>query len=110
MTFNLTTALVGVLITLIGALIALTWRSATLATKLLTAIQQLEKKDGELEKRLGAIDTIPVIEQRLGFVERHVSEIPRALSRIMVLEEAAKFSKEMRGVLLRRSRPDIDEE
>lgn len=109
MTLSITTALVGVLITLIAALIALTWRSATLASKLLTAIQQLEKKDTELEVRLGRLDALPQIEQRLVFVERHVSEIPKVLSRVTVLEEAAKFSKEMRRVMFR-SRPDTEDD
>jgi phage shock protein A len=110
MQLTLTTALVGVLITLVGALIALTWRSATLATQLLEAIKHLRGDTDDLKSRTKALEMLPNIEQRLVFVERHLSEIPKAMSRITVLEEAQKFSKEMRKVLLRQSRPHINDE
>lgn len=108
MTLSITTALASLVVLLLGTLIALTWRSATLATKLLLAVSSLEKKDDELTAKLVALDKIPGIEQRLTFAERHNSEMPKLVSRVLVLEQAAKFSKEMRGVLLRRSRPDTE--
>lgn len=56
MTLSITTALVGVLITLLGALIALTWRSATLATRLLEAVKRGEERDDKIEARLQRLD------------------------------------------------------
>ena len=109
MTLNITTALVGILITLVGALIALTWRSASLATSLLEAVKQLRTETEELKSRTKALDTLPQLHQQVAFIERHHSEIPKMLSRITVLEEAAKFSKEMRRVMFR-SRPDTEDD
>jgi hypothetical protein len=107
---TITTALIGVLVALVGALVGITWRSATLATQLLETVRHLRGELDEQKTRTKALEMLPQMEQRLVFLERHVSEIPKALSRITVLEEAAKFSREMRKVLLRQSRPDNDDD
>lgn len=110
MTLSITTALVGVLITLVGALVGITWRSASLATKLLATIQQLEKRDEELAGKLVALDKIPGIEQRLIYAEKNNSLLPRIVADIDVLKAKAEFSREMRQATLRRSRPEIDDD
>lgn len=110
MSIPLSVALVSLLVTLLGALVALTWRSASLATKLLATVQHLERRDEELAAKIVLLDRLPGIEQRLVYAEKHNSLIPKLAADIDVLKARAEFSREMRQVTLRRSRPDIDEE
>lgn len=110
MTLSITTALVGILITLLGALIALTWRSATLATRLLEAVKRGEERDDKIEARLQRLDAIPQLAADVEYMKKNHSLIPELVSRVRVLETRAEFSKEMRAATIRRSRPDVDEE
>ncbi len=111
MTLNITTALVGILISLIGALVAVTWRSSALATRLLDTVKRLEDRDKEQDARLHILDDIPAMRVDIEHLKRNHSLIPKLAGEVEVLKAAAQFSKEMRGVMLKRiSRPDPDEE
>lgn len=98
--------------TLLGTVIASTWRFSALASKLLTAVQNLERKDGEMEARLKALDALPSMVLRVEYLEKNHSMIPKLESRMVAMEQAAKFSKEWRRLNAngRGSRPDTGED
>lgn len=93
------TALVGLALSLLGTLIVSTWRFASLATKLSATVQRLEDKEKEQDIRLRNLDLIPGFDIRIAHLEKHHSLIPKAMSRLEVLEAHAQHSKEMRQVL-----------
>jgi hypothetical protein len=95
--------------TLLGTVVASTWRFSALAAKLLSAVQNLERKDGEMEARLKNLDMLPQLVLRVEHLERNHSLIPKIESRVIVVEQAVKFSKELRA-LRPGSRPDFDGE
>lgn len=95
-------ALVSLVVTILVLLLTSTWRISALSTKVADAIDVLEKKDKQLEEDIKAIKAIPVMENRLGMLEKNLVEIP---ARVVVLEQKAQHSKEMRKVL-RQSNPE----
>lgn len=100
--------LVTLAVSLLGTLIVSTWRFSSLAATLLESIRQLQRKDEELDARLKALDSIPQLETRVGYLEKNHSIIPRIAGDVEVLKTQAQHSKEMRRVFLR-SRPDEEE-
>ncbi len=103
-------SLLALVVALLGTLIVSTWRFASLATSLTGTIHNLEKKDAELEARIKVLDTVPMLAQRTDQLEKNHSLIPGAMSRILVLEQKAQHSKEMRQVLMRQSQPDKEDD
>lgn len=93
--------------TLLGTVIASTWRFSALASKLLTAVQNLEKKDGEFDARLKTLDTLPQLALEVEHLKRNHSLIPKLEGRVIVVEQAVQFSKELRAEK-RRSRPNLN--
>lgn len=92
------------------------WKGGSQATTFKAAIDALDKRHAQLEKsqekldsRHDALEKIPLLEQRIAFLERNHSLIPKLSGDVEVLKTQAQHSKEMRQVL-RRSRPDTDEE
>lgn len=102
-------ALISLAGTLLATLVVTTWRSSSLAAKLLAAVTALEKKDAEFEARIKALDAIPRMEQRLEFIEKHHSLIPKIDSRLAVVEARVQSLKEMRSPW-RQSRPDSEDD
>jgi hypothetical protein len=91
----------------LASLLVSTWRFSSLATKLLHAVQRLEDKEKEQDSRIRSLDAIPRIEQRLEFIEKHHSLIPRLDSRLAVVEARVNSIKAMRSPW--GSRPDTEE-
>ncbi len=111
--------LITLAISLLGTVIVTTWRSSAVTTGLRMMVEQLDKRIAEqkidqaksiaeFEEKHEALKAIPELLARMSQVERNHSLIPKALDRVLVLEEAVKHSKEMRAVVLRRSRPEED--
>lgn len=104
-----TVGLLALAVTLLGTVLASTWRFSSLASKLLASVEHQEARDTETKQELKVLRDIPAMRQDIEYLKKNHSMIPRLESRLVAVEQAAKFSKElraMRGV----SRPDTDEE
>lgn len=99
-------ALIGLAITLLGTVVA----AGITTGKLLSVVSSLQEKEKQQDERLKLLDLIPEIRSELSHVSKNHSLIPKLMGDIEVLKAQQQHSREMRGVLLRQSRPDIDEE
>lgn len=99
--------LIGLAITLLGVVVTSTWRFSSLASKLLAAVDQQRADAAEVKAQIKALEKIPQHDLRINQLEALMSNVPKHESRIVALEQAAKFSKEWRR-LGRGSRPDND--
>lgn len=76
---------VTIAVTLLGALIAAVWRFATLAASLSSMMATLQLDSRELREKLGALERMPLIEQRLGQLEKLQSIIPKLSADVSAL-------------------------
>ncbi len=103
--------LLGLAVTLLGVVITSTWRFSGLASKLLAAIEQQRADAAEVKTQLKALEKIPQHEMRIGQVELITANVPKLTERVLILEQARKFSKEHKlRIPGRGSRPDNDNE
>ncbi len=111
--------LVALAISLLGTVIVTTWRSSAVTTGLRMMLDLLEKRMAEqkadqaermadLDERQESLRAIPEIVLRLTQLEKNHSLIPRALERIIVLEERGKHETEFRKSF--RSRPETEDD
>lgn len=83
------------------------WKGGSGHTTIKAAIDSLTKAQEKLDSKTAALERIPVLENRLGYVEKNHSLIPRLEGDIKVLQAQAGHSKEMRAVMQRpQSRPE----
>jgi hypothetical protein len=101
--------LLGLAVTLLGVVVTSTWKFSALASKLLTAVNHQREDAAEMKARLKALELIPQLELRMGQLERNHSLIPKIDARLVAVEQAVKFSKELR-TMRRGSRPDVGED
>lgn len=85
-------ALIGLLIG-IGTLAGLVWKMSSLATQLRLSIAHLEVKLASTEKMSERLGDIPLIEQRLGQLEKFVSTFPRQMREEREREREWEFRK-----------------
>ena len=102
-------AVIGLGITSLGTIVTVTWKFSSLATTLTATIHNLENKDKELENQIKDVKSIPELTRRIDQAENLLKEVPKIQGKILVLEQAAQFSKEMRMRQLRQSKPDNEE-
>ncbi len=102
--------LLGLAVTLLGIVVASTWRFSALASSLTEAVRRLDEKEKAQDERLKLLDGIPAMQLEVEHIKRNHSLIPKHESRLVALEQAAKFSKEWRRLSGRGSRPDVEDE
>lgn len=102
-------ALLGLAVALLTTVIASTWRLSALSSTFLVTINEHKRELAEVKAKHAALDKIPAMEQRLGQVEGIVVQVPKVIERVVAVEQAVKFSKELRQIK-RGSRPDIEDE
>lgn len=103
--------LLGLAVTLLGVVVTSTWRFSALASKLLAAIDQQRADAAEVKAQLKAIEKIPQHEMRIGQLETITGTFSKVADRVLILEQARKFSKEHKlRIPGRGSRPDNDDD
>lgn len=96
---------VTIAVTLLGALIAAVWRFATLAASLSSMMATLQMDSKELRSKLEALERMPLIEQRLGQLEKLQSIVPKLSAEVAGL--AIKIESYRDAEVWRRSGGDF---
>ncbi len=85
------------------------WKGGSAGTTMKAAIDALAEQQKKIDARYERLERVPLLEQRIEYLERNHSLIPGLKGDIEVLKAHQQHSRELRAVM-RRSRPDTDEE
>ena len=101
--------LIGLCVTLLGGLIAVVWHTGRLSQRLESAIEELRASLESMTDALKQLEKVPVLEQRIGMLEKIQDEIAKRLMCTCEIVAMLRTRAEIISETQRQSHPDLGE-